>query len=291
MAIPGQKPKAIEKRLKALFYGPPGSGKTTAAIQFPMPFLIDTERGAVNDEYVEMLDKARGRYLFTTNFDEVLNAVHALLTEKHEYRTLIIDPLTVIYNDMIDTSAEKNGTDFGRHKMEPDRKVKRLLNLLLRLDMNVIITSHAKEKWVRGRDAKGKDVVTQEGFTFDCYPKLDYLFDLVFELQRRGKERVGIIRKTRVKSFPEGESFEFTYDEIADRYGRKILERDAAPQVLASTDQVAELHRLIELLRVPEETIEAWLKKAEADTLAEMPEKAAQACIDWMKSKIEGKAA
>ena len=37
MALRGKKPEAIQKRLKALFFGLPGVGKTTAAIQFPRP--------------------------------------------------------------------------------------------------------------------------------------------------------------------------------------------------------------------------------------------------------------
>jgi GTPase SAR1 family protein len=42
MALRAKKPEAVEKRLKALFYGSAGVGKTTAAIQFPRPYLIDT---------------------------------------------------------------------------------------------------------------------------------------------------------------------------------------------------------------------------------------------------------
>ena len=52
MALRGKKPEAVEKRMKALFFGPAGVGKTTAAIQFPAPYLIDTDRGAENDQYV-----------------------------------------------------------------------------------------------------------------------------------------------------------------------------------------------------------------------------------------------
>src|SRR5690606_26555919 len=103
-----------------------------------------------------------------------------LLSERHDFKTLVIDPLTIVYNDLLDKAAEEVGTDFGKHKGPADRKIKHLLNLLLRLDMNVIITSHAKPNWVRAKDAKGKDTVIQEGITFDCYGKLDYLFDLVF---------------------------------------------------------------------------------------------------------------
>ena len=53
MALRGVKPEKIQKRLKALFYGNSGVGKTTASINFPKPYLIDTEKGA----YMERITK------------------------------------------------------------------------------------------------------------------------------------------------------------------------------------------------------------------------------------------
>jgi Rad3-related DNA helicase len=102
MALRGVKPEAIQKRLKALFYGGAGVGKTTAAIQFPAPYLIDTEKGAENVQYTKLLQKAGGVVYQTTDFDELMKEVKSLLTEKHEYKTLIIDPLTILYNDLLD---------------------------------------------------------------------------------------------------------------------------------------------------------------------------------------------
>ncbi len=182
----GIKPEKVEKRLKALFYGAAGVGKTMASIQFPSPYLIDTEKGASNDQYVKLLQKSGGVIFQTSDFNEIIEEVRTLLTEKHTYRTLIIDPLTTVYNDLLDKSALKHGTDFGRHYNESNKKMKELLNLLIRLDMNVIITSHAKNEYGQNMSVLGQ--------TFDCYKKLDYLFDLVFEIQKRGKERVGIIK-------------------------------------------------------------------------------------------------
>lgn len=283
MALRGVKPTSIEKRLKALFFGPAGVGKTTAAIQFPRPYLIDTERGAENEQYAKLLTKASGSYFYTNDFDDMVAEVTSLLTEKHEYRTLVIDPLTTVYADLLDKAERKVGNEFGRHYGEANKQMKRLLNLLLRLDMNVIVTSHAKNEY-----APGMVVIGQ---TFDCYKKLDYLFDLVFSLEKRGAERVGVVKKTRIASFPEGEVFPFTYAEVAKRYGGKILEREAAVVSLATKEQVAELEHYVKLLKVPDETIEKWLSKAQADALAELPQDAAQKCIDSLKSQITGKAA
>lgn len=287
MALKGKKPQLIEKRLKALFYGAAGVGKTTCAIQFPRPYLIDTERGAENDQYVKLLDAAGGAYFFTTDPDELIEEIISLLKEKHEYKTLIIDPLTVIYNDLLDKAADKVGTDFGKHKGPADRKIKHLLTLLLRLDMNVIITSHAKPKWVRGiKD--GKETVIEEGNTFDCYGRLDYLFDLVFEIQKRANERVGIVKKTRIEGFKDSEQFPFTYESIAKKYGRHILERDAIPQILATTEQAKELKRLIELLKTPPEIYQKWLDHNDSATFDEIPSEKMETYINFLKSKLNG---
>lgn len=285
MALRGKKPTTIQKRLKALFYSPAGGGKTTAAIQFPSPYLIDTERGAENDSYVKLLDESGGAYYFTTDFDDMMHEVKELHTQPHDFRTFILDPMTVLYNDLLDKSAKSlstkedpEGMAFGRHKAKADRQVKHLLNMLLRLDMNVIITSHAKKVWGPG--------MVDLGQTFDCYAKLDYLFDLVFELQKRGKERVGIVRKTRCESFPEGEVFPFCYDEIANRYGREVLERGSKTESLATAEQVAELTRLVDVFKLPAETVDKWLDKALAASFDEMPTDAIQKCIDHLRKQL-----
>lgn len=280
MALRAKKPEAIEKRLKALFYGSAGVGKTTAAIQFPKPYLIDTEKGAENDQYTKLLQKAGGVVFQTTDFNELMTEVKALLTEKHEYKTLIIDPLTTLYNDLLDKSALKNGTEFGRHYADANKQIKHLLNLLLRLDMNVIITSHAKNEYGANLSVLGQ--------TFDCYKKLDYLFDLVFEIQKRGKDRVALVKKSRIESFPDTEHFPFSYDEIAKKYGKEVLERDAVAQELADEAQVKELVRLIDLIKVPEEVSQKWLDKASSEKWEEMPKDAIQKCIEHLQSKIKG---
>jgi len=279
MALRGQKPTTLQKRLKALFYGSAGVGKTFAAIQFPRPYLIDTERGAENEQYVKFLNDGGGAIFQTTCFDELLAEVTALLAEKHEFKTLIIDPLTTLYNDLLDVCAKKVGTEFGRHYGEANKSMKHLLNLLTRLDMNVIITSHAKNEY--------NDKMQVVGQTFDCYKKLDYLFDLVFRIEKQNGDRHGFVQKTRIPAFEEGQYFPFSYEEIAKRYGKEVLERDAKPQELASNEEVKEITRLIELLNVPDDTVAKWLTKSQSANFAEMTKDAINKCISYLKNKIE----
>lgn len=281
--LKGKTPTAIEKRLKALFYGEAGAGKTTAAISFPRPYLIDTEKGSVNNQYIKIINDNGGAVFQTTSFEELIEEVTALLTEKHDYKTLIIDPLTILYNDLLDKAETKVGNEFGRHYGVANKEMKKLLNLLLRLDMNVIVTCHAKNEY--------GDNLKVIGTTFDGYKKLDYLFDLVFQIQKRGKSRVALVKKSRIEAFEDAEVFPFSYDEIANRYGRDILERDAKPQELATQEQLIEVHRLIELFHTTEDTIQKWLDKVQASSLADMPKDYTQKIIDYLTKQAERKTA
>lgn len=278
MALRAVKPEAIQKRLKCLFYGAAGTGKTTCAISFPHVYLIDTERGAENTQYTDILSKNGGVIFQTNDFDDLMVEITSLLTEKHEYKTLVIDPLTTVYNELVEKMGIKMGTEFGRHINEANKRMKHLCTLLLRLDMNVIITSHAKNEY-------GKDM-TVLGNTFDCYKKLDYLFDLVFEIQKRGPDRVAIIRKSRIASMPDGDSFPFSYDEVAKRYGKEILERDAVPVELATDEQLERIQVLCAQLKIPVEMKQKWLDKSESESFSEMPRDTIQKCIDFLNSKI-----
>jgi hypothetical protein len=281
MALRGKRPDEIKKRLKALFYGAAGVGKTTAAIQFPNPYLIDTEKGAENAQYIRILNQNNGALFQTGDFDELIHEVKALLTERHDYKTLIIDPLTTLYNDLLDKSALKNGTDFGRHYSDANKQIKHLLSLLLRLDMNIIITSHSKNEYGQNMAVLGQ--------TFDCYKKLDYLFDLVFEIQKRGKERFALVKKSRIETFPDGEVFPFSYESMAKMYGRDILEKESEIEVLASKEEIEELEHLIELLKVPEDVFMKWLDKAGAQSFGEMGQDSIKKCIAFLNAKIKKK--
>src|SRR4051795_11019947 len=82
-----RKPESVTKRLKLFMYGPAGVGKTTAAIQFPNSYIGEAESGAEN---YDKLVTASGSAVFQTNdINEVISEVKALLTERHEYKTLV----------------------------------------------------------------------------------------------------------------------------------------------------------------------------------------------------------
>lgn len=285
MALRGIQPEVVQKRLKTLMYGVAGAGKTMAAISFPKPYLIDTEKGFEHQQYLDKLKENGGSVFHTTDFDELLTEIRALTTEEHEYKTLIIDPLTVIYNNLVEKCAQDrvtpqnpDGMAHGGHYIASNRKMKQLMSLLIKLDMNVIITSHSKNEYGHN--------MTVLGQTFDCYKKLDYLFDLVFEINKKGKVREAVIKKTRLTAFPESDRFAFSYDEIAKRYGREILEKQAEARKLTTPEQIKIVQEYIKIFRVAPETVERYFKKGDATTWDEMPYSAMECIINHFQAKI-----
>jgi hypothetical protein len=271
-----KKPEAVQKRLKLFLYSPAGIGKTTAAIQFPKSYIIDCERGAEN--YDKLINKSESAVFQTTDIQDVIAEVKSLLTEKHDYRTLVIDPITMVYNDLLEKCEQKVGADFGRHYGAANKEMKRLANLLLALDMNVIVTAHAKTEYGQN--------LAKLGFTFDGWRQLDYWFDLVIELSKRGKKRYGKVIKTRIESFPDEDSFEWSYDAVKERYDAAIIDRAAVPVALATPEQVREIKSLLETVNLSPETVEKWLKKANAESWEDMPADAIGKCIDHVRAKI-----
>ena len=82
-------------RLKMLVYGDSGVGKTVTALSFPKPAVIDTERGTT---YYG--DKFAFDVLPTTSWHETIKNLEALVKDPNGYKTLVIDPFSILYDDL-----------------------------------------------------------------------------------------------------------------------------------------------------------------------------------------------
>lgn len=284
MALRAKKPEAIKKRLKLMLYGEAGVGKSYAASAFPNAYYFDCERGVEEDDYIKRLIAGKSKVFQTTDIDEVISDIRELLTTKHDFRTVVIDPFTPLYADLVDRTEARmiragEDTGWGRHYGIANKTARPLLQqMLTRLDMNVIIICHAKILY-------SEEGMKRIGYTFDGYKKLDYLFDLVLFLSKQGNKRIAEVRKTRVKAFPDGDTFEWSYEAFVERCGPDI-ERVSVPVVLATATQVTELERLVEAVKLPDGTTDKWLSKAGVARFADLPEAAITACIDLCKKKI-----
>lgn len=291
MALRGKKPEIKEKRLKMFVFGPAGVGKTTAAIQFPNAYIIDTEKGT--DFYANTINSAKSAVLQTFNPDDIKDELHSLLTEQHSYRTLLLDPVTQVYNAI----QEKWNRIFEKHaKNEKDAEVqdfgmrywskvksefKGIQRLMLALDMNVIVTAHQKDVYGTG--------FSKVGVTFDSMKGDDYFFDLVFRVERKGNQLMAYKVKERAEigqeKFPE--SFEWSYENFCKFYGKEIIEKESAPVIMATSEQVETLKKLIEIVKIDDDVIAKWLTKADADDWSEMTGEQISKCIGHVQKKLD----
>lgn len=274
---------------KILLFGAPGVGKTWFSLDFPQTYYVDTEGGAARTHYMEKLSKSGGMVMGpeegALDFDVVIGQVQALGTEKHNFKTLVIDSISKLFNTAVANEAERLGAKdaFGASKKPAVAGMRRLVNWINRVDMNVVLISHQKEEW--GSDGKGERIAI--GQTFDCWDKLAYELDLVLNVVKQGASRYGIVKKSRLLGFPDNERFDFDYKTFAERYGKDVIEKAVEAIQLASQEQVAEITRLVGILKPEEDDIQKIWNKAQASGWSELTTEQASKVIDMYQKKLK----
>lgn len=302
-AVPARKSKLLAiqpamvepKKPKILIYGLPGVGKTWASLEFPACYYFDTEGGADLNHYRQKLIDSGGMYFGpdqgSLDFDIVISQMEALATEKHPYKTVVFDSLSKLFNTALSDEQAKLGEAdvFGAFKKVPTRQVAKLMRWINRADMNAVLISHQRDLW--GKNAKGQREVVGE--TFDGPEKLEYELHLVLRIAKIGAgenaKRFAHIGKSRLQGFPDGTRFDWSFANFAERYGKDVIEKEVKPVVLASPEQVAELKRLLDLVKLQDGIVEKWLKKAEVETFEEMDSEMIGKCLSFLEERMKGK--
>lgn len=133
----------------ALIYGGDFVGKSTFGSQFPKPVFIGSEKGTSN------LDVHR---ISIASLPEFLSGLQELLTEKHEFESVIVDSVDWLEPLVWDhvckensvTSIEKVGGGYGKGYTEALNLWRRVLRdleaLRDRRGMNILLIAHAHVK-------------------------------------------------------------------------------------------------------------------------------------------------
>jgi hypothetical protein len=136
----------------ATLFGEGGMGKTTLAAMFPKPVFIRTEDGTaslVGNDGVSL-------FPLSTSSQDVLDAIEALATEKHEFKTLVIDSITqlatlieseIVASDPKAKSINQAGGGYGAGYSTAAEKHRQISewagSLAYERFMNVIFIGHA----------------------------------------------------------------------------------------------------------------------------------------------------
>lgn len=282
---------------KSLLFGKTGTGKTWFALSFPRPFYYDAEGGAKLGHYQERIKQAGGGYMGprdgTQDFSTLIDQIDALSTEKHEYQTLVIDSVTKLWQIALQAESERLGSKdvFGASKKAPTSWMRKLIGRVDRLDMNVVFIAHEATEW--GKDDSGQR--TEIAKIPDVYEKLSHELDLTLRVEKLSPVlRAATVFKTRLTGFPDGERFDLMrgkedvgYAEFSKRYGKDFIEAAVVPIVLATDEQVAEINRLLGIIKVEEKELEKMKTKLDIDEWAEMRTEDATKMVGWLKGKMQ----
>lgn len=216
-------------RLKMYIYGESGSGKTVTSLSFPNPAVIDTEKGTTH--YGEFFNFHK---IETSDPKKVLAAIEELIEDPQGFKTMIIDPFSPLYDKIMDGHLTrlkiKNGNP--NYTLQPKdyrpikAEVKNLIDRILSLDMNIIVTARSATLYSQ------EEFMKILGTKPDGPKELPYFFDVVLELTKERREVdgemkeifVARVEKDRTNTLPA--TFDFSYKSFVEFVGIKGLERD-----------------------------------------------------------------
>ena len=154
---------AVERRpLAAIFYGPPGIGKTTLGAQAPSPvFVTDPKEDGLTTLKNYGRVPATIPQITAANWGDTLGIIDELAQGEHNYRTLVMDSMAgferlchneVVARDFFGDWGEKGFMSFHKGYTVSLPYWLELLNALDRIrdkGMSVIILAHSMVKTVK----------------------------------------------------------------------------------------------------------------------------------------------
>ena len=200
--------------LKIMIWGESGSGKSRFSLSAPAPLVIDLEGSTrlYADEFdFWKAEVDRTNPLASNPASLTVNLIKEILEGQYPDRqTLIVDPLTDLLDCIEDVSAKKYEEIIGKkvtdlnavqktkwyaYRRETARNV---LNQLKDIPMNLILVARAKNIWDT-KDGKMQPV----GLTYDALDIVEYLMDIVIQLEKNGDDTRAIVKKSRIGNLPK----------------------------------------------------------------------------------------
>jgi hypothetical protein len=243
----------IEPRMKLFMFGASGVGKSYSALEIAT--AIGGKIAVHEPEKGSRLYAGKFPYyrIKTDDLDTLTETIRTLAQGGHDYRTLIIDPITLLWRSWQEqwerrflaknTGRKGHRGEWYEMGMKDWAPIKRTWEAFMRtltdLDMNVIATAREKAEY----EGSGNSL-RKVGETFDGEKGLDYWFDTVLRLELTGSgKRLATTLKDRTGSLEQSRTpWEFTSRTVATAFGGS-LDRNVA-RTLVSAEELEEIRAI-----------------------------------------------
>lgn len=142
------------EKMRLLVFGEPGVGKTTLALSFPRPFVVNTDDGLISGAI-----QGLGGIEYAPNGWKEFEAIYWWAKEHvDDFDTVIIDSITTVQrlliDELVEATVDKKGANTPTMEFVPEismylaaqRQVGRILNDFRNLGKHTVVTAGMKRK-------------------------------------------------------------------------------------------------------------------------------------------------
>lgn len=234
-----------------LIWGSNMSGKSYLADNFPNPITLSTDgnadkKGVPNVRIKNEYD-TNGK-LKQSSFDKVEEVLLALSTQNHTYETVILDQIEGILGLFETAITAEAGVEaladipFGKGYAMNKAAVRKLMEWLAGLNMNVVFISHENEK----TDMATNQTIAQPMLSPSQYAQVAKSADLVIQTRRVGKNyirRVTDRRKSYSREQVDDQKIRRILDNVTGAYDKAVkpnkTEQDKIARQIESQENAA----------------------------------------------------
>jgi len=170
----------IPKYIKAVIYGEAGTGKTVLGSTAPKPLILDTESGTLSIAK-KSIDMVR-----ITTLKELSEVHNFLLKEKHDYETVVLDPVTELAEYILEAYKPLYKDKRQAYGQMAEEMIT-VMNEFRELPMHVIFNAHQE---VHVDEFAGKTTYRPAAPGQAFTGKMAYKYDVVgvMRIGKKGKD-------------------------------------------------------------------------------------------------------